>query len=211
MVNSFAIFASSRLRIPFPPAVVYSGMGNQRTVASFWLRVASLILILGGLAALAGCASALTPQTKSQISNIQNQSALDRATAAAAAKTRTARAEASPTSHPFAATNNTVGRWRKFLIPIAAAAFVLLGVFWGLSYTGLSWISKIGIPVSASVAAFAGLGAITLPFLFNPWIDAATVAAVIGVILYEIKRKGVAGAVAAVEAEMKSAANVAKL
>jgi hypothetical protein len=64
---------------------------------------------------------------------------------------------------------------------ISVLAFVALGVFVGLLFTPLSLVSKLGIPISGSVAVISYAGILVIPFV--KWILPV---AIVGLVIYEL-------------------------
>lgn len=163
------------------------------------VAMAAMILFTASLAACAPAA----------VKGINSQSRVQVAQVKAKAAVKAAQAQTNPIAHPIAATNAMVKKVETPLIFIATASIAVLGLFIGLQFTAFSFISKIGIPITAGVGITSFLGIIVLPFL--PWTALALVAAIVGFIVYELVRnKGnVGNTVAAVEAEVKNLAGLA--
>ena len=162
-----------------------------------------LILLCFFCAAVAGCATTSSTSRQDQAAIAQGHSAA--ATQAAAIADRhtvdAALATASPAAHPVTAANQTVSRLRAPLIPIAVASLIAVGVFVGLTFTAFSWISKIGIPVSAGVFTVCLFGSVALPFV--PWILIAAAVGLAGLLVYEtIRAKSLAGGLTATEKDL---------
>jgi hypothetical protein len=149
--------------------------------------LAPLIIALGGLVLIAcpGCVE-LDPQTKAQVHQIQQKQAVDAAKAKAAQAAKDAAAKANPTAHPLTANAQAVKKTRDWLLPIGGISLLVVGAFIGLSFTPLSFISKIGLPVAAGVCAVSWFGVLALPFF--PWVGAGVGVCIVALFVYELAR-----------------------
>jgi hypothetical protein len=148
----------------------------------------ALALCTVTLVGLIGCATSLTPQTKTQIAQIQNKSALDQAKAKAAAELDQLNGKNKPLTHPIAAANETVEEIKPYLIALLLFSFTAWAVLFGLSFTAFSFASFLG-PVFRWVWILSASALAALPFL--PLGALIILGALVGLFIYElVKNKG---------------------
>lgn len=114
------------------------------------------------------------------------------------AKVDAAEVQVDPAKHPWKSLGRVILVARSTLVPFAIISFLALAAAFGLTFTPLSFISKIALPIAASVFAFSFGGIIALPFL--PWIVGVMLLGLIGLAVYEIIRyKNIRKAAQAIE------------
>ena len=154
------------------------------------VAAAMVAVVLIAAVCSAGCAP---NQTAAKLTS-------DAAVIAAQAKVDQAKADAAPLAHPVTSANSAVSTIRGSLLAVTIVAAVLLAVSVGLWFTPLSFVSKIAVPITSTVAVLSAAEVIALPFF--PWVLFAALAVFVGLFVYEWIRLGTpAKAIKAIEAD----------
>ena len=169
--------------------------------------ILTLGLYIFAIACLTGCAPKvhLTPQTQTQVNQIQQDVAIEKEKATAeaervkdeeqtteqkviaAARIATLRGQLNPTRHPFAATNNLVREIRPWLIGFTIAAGVLFALSFGLPgvFPAMTFLVRLRHWTFCTFV-ICGLALLFLPFL--PTMFYVTGGAAIVLLVYELWR-----------------------
>lgn len=174
----------------------------KRVLSDLFFVVAIFLIAILVSMTVFGCGPKPSPQTTAQIATIQQQNLVDVAAEQAKAKLLAQKAADNPVAHPIAATARVVKQAQKPLEFVATIAFLVAAGGVGLSFvTGLSWLSKIIVPVAGCVAVFSFFGLIALPFF--PWVGAGLVLLAFVLFSYEVIRaKSLKGGIQNVESDL---------
>lgn len=144
-----------------------------RNIEKLLYAVILLVTLAALAAACGGCASTLTPETKSAIAAVKNDAAIASAKADAATKAAEAAARANPAAHPVEWSNLIIQQIHKPLEVLtwicAVAAFVGVGLIVAAKFATtlaplLSSIGWLVAPIGGCVSLGCGLMLFLLPW-----------------------------------------------